>query len=167
LLNICIDESTNFAPFPKNATFLPFLKIGTPPAIASAFAGHPVKPNSKGKYDAKFCQFSQPDGRIRFGAGTVSRADRWHRLNAKWCPCCGRFLCRNTGMNALDSQNGNAPSGSFRLNKARGKFMGVSAGISDYFGIDVTLVRIAWVVGTLLGVGSLLLVYLAIGLIAD
>ena len=45
--------------------------------------------------------------------------------------------------------------------------MGVSAGIADYFGIDVTFVRIAWVVGTLLGVGSLGLIYLAIGLIAD
>ncbi|MBF5089304.1 PspC domain-containing protein [Novosphingobium sp. NBM11] len=58
-------------------------------------------------------------------------------------------------------------SGQFRLNKARGKIMGVSAGIADYFGIDVTLVRIAWVVGTLVGFGSLLLIYLAIGLIAD
>jgi len=57
--------------------------------------------------------------------------------------------------------------GKFRLNKARGKFMGVSAGIADYFDIDVTLVRIAWVVGTLVGFGSLILIYLAIGLIAD
>ncbi|WP_225010403.1 MULTISPECIES: PspC domain-containing protein [Novosphingobium] len=55
----------------------------------------------------------------------------------------------------------------FRLNKQRGKIMGVSAGIADYFGIDVTLVRVAWVIGTLAGFGSLLLVYLAIGLIAD
>lgn len=55
----------------------------------------------------------------------------------------------------------------FRLNKQRGKLMGVSAGIADYFGIDVTLVRVAWVIGTLAGFGSLLLVYLAIGLIAD
>ena len=60
-----------------------------------------------------------------------------------------------------------APRRAFRLNKQRGKLMGVSAGIADYFGIDVTLVRIAWVVGTLAGFGSLLLVYLAIGLIAD
>jgi len=57
--------------------------------------------------------------------------------------------------------------GGFRLNKVRGKVMGVSAGIADYTGIDVTLIRIAWVVGTLLGFGSLILVYLAIGLIAD
>jgi len=45
--------------------------------------------------------------------------------------------------------------------------MGVAAGIADWTGLDVTLVRIAWVLGTLLGFGSLILVYLAIGLIAD
>ncbi|MDE2562604.1 MAG: PspC domain-containing protein [Sphingomonadales bacterium] len=45
--------------------------------------------------------------------------------------------------------------------------MGVSAGIADYFDVDVTLVRIAWIVGTLVGFGSLILIYLAIGLLAD
>ncbi|MEQ1542654.1 MAG: PspC domain-containing protein [Novosphingobium sp.] len=55
----------------------------------------------------------------------------------------------------------------FRLNKDRGKLMGVSAGMADYFGWDVTLIRVGWVVGTLLGFGSLILIYLAIGLIAD
>ncbi len=45
--------------------------------------------------------------------------------------------------------------------------MGVSAGIADYFNVDVTLVRLGWVVGTILGFGSLVLIYLAIGLIAD
>lgn len=68
-------------------------------------------------------------------------------------------------MNAVD-RNGGA-QGRFRLNKADGKIMGVSAGMADYFGWDVTLVRAAWVVGTLLGFGSLILIYLAIGLIAD
>ena len=70
-------------------------------------------------------------------------------------------------MSALDRQGGNTPSTGFRLDKANGKFMGVSAGIANHFGIDVTLVRVAWVLGTLLGFGSLVLVYLAIGLIAD
>ena len=55
----------------------------------------------------------------------------------------------------------------FRLDKANGKLMGVSAGIANHFGWDVTLVRVAWVVGTLLGFGSLILIYLAIGLLAD
>ena len=57
--------------------------------------------------------------------------------------------------------------GGFRLDKQRGKVMGVCAGIADHFGIDVMLVRIAFVIGTLAGFGSLLIVYLAIGLIAD
>ena len=59
------------------------------------------------------------------------------------------------------------PSNPFRLNRQRGKLMGVCAGMSDYFGWDVTLVRVAWVVGTLFGLGSLILLYIAIGLVAD
>ena len=71
-------------------------------------------------------------------------------------------------MSALDRQRGgSAPTTGFRLDKAGGKFMGVSAGIANHWGIDVTLVRVAWVLGTLLGFGSLVIVYLAIGLIAD
>ena len=70
-------------------------------------------------------------------------------------------------MTQLDHSRSTPAAKSFRLNKANAKFMGVSAGIADYFGVDVTLVRMAWVVGTLVGFGSLLLIYLAIGLIAD
>jgi len=55
----------------------------------------------------------------------------------------------------------------FRLDKANAKFMGVCSGIADYFGWDATLVRIGFVAGTLVGFGSLLIVYLAIGLLAD
>ncbi len=69
-------------------------------------------------------------------------------------------------MSPLGNRNNGAPS-RFRLNKAQGKLMGVSAGMADYFGWDVTLVRAAWVIGTLVGFGSLILIYLAIGLIAD
>lgn len=69
-------------------------------------------------------------------------------------------------MNQVEHKTSGKSAG-FHLNKARGKVMGVSAGMADYFGIDVTLVRVGWVVGTLLGFGSLILIYLAIGLIAD
>ena len=63
---------------------------------------------------------------------------------------------------------GNTPSnGGFRLDKANAKFMGVCSGIARYFGWDVTLVRIAFALGTVFGFGSLLVIYLAIGLIAD
>ncbi|MBW8753565.1 MAG: PspC domain-containing protein [Sphingomonadales bacterium] len=70
-------------------------------------------------------------------------------------------------MSVLDRSGAGSRAGRFRLDRANGKVFGVSAGIADYFGLDVTLVRIAWVLGTLLGFGSLLLVYLAIALIAD
>lgn len=71
-------------------------------------------------------------------------------------------------MSALDRQRGtSAPSGGFRLDKANGKFMGVCSGIANHFGVDVTLVRIGFALGTVFGFGSLILVYLAIGLIAD
>ena len=60
-----------------------------------------------------------------------------------------------------------APRRGFRLGKADAKLMGVCSGIADYLGWDVTLVRIGFVAGTLLGFGSLLIVYLAIGLLAD
>ena len=41
--------------------------------------------------------------------------------------------------------------GTFSLDKRRGKLMGVCAGIANYFNIDVTFVRVALVVVTLLG----------------
>lgn len=55
----------------------------------------------------------------------------------------------------------------FALDRQRGKVFGVCSGIASYFGIDPLIVRIAFVAGTVLGFGSLLLVYLGIALIAD
>lgn len=69
-------------------------------------------------------------------------------------------------MRNVTNPNSGSPR-KFHLDKRRGKLMGVCAGIAEYFGIDVTLVRILVVVGTLAGFGSLILVYLLIGLIAD
>ena len=54
----------------------------------------------------------------------------------------------------------------FYLDMQNKKWMGVCAGIADYTGIDVTLVRIGMVVGTILGSGALIIVYVAAGLIA-
>lgn len=55
----------------------------------------------------------------------------------------------------------------FYLDKRNKRFMGVCAGIADYFGWDATWVRVAAVAATIFGVGFLPLVYLAIGWIAD
>ena len=72
-------------------------------------------------------------------------------------------------MSQLKFREGNAvkPSRGFRLDRQNGKLMGVCAGIARHFGIDTTLVRVGFVLGTLLGFGSFILIYLAIALIAD
>jgi len=54
----------------------------------------------------------------------------------------------------------------FYLDKENGKWAGVCAGIADYTGLDVTLVRIGFVLGTFLGSGMLLLAYFIIAWMA-
>ena len=50
--------------------------------------------------------------------------------------------------------------------KRNGKWMGVCAGIANYAGFDVTLVRLAMVAAVILSSGSILLVYFAAGMIS-
>ena len=64
-------------------------------------------------------------------------------------------------------ENNMTPSRNFRLDKVNGKFMGVCSGIANYTGWDVNLIRIGVVLATVFAWGSLALVYLAVGLIAD
>lgn len=56
---------------------------------------------------------------------------------------------------------------SFGLDKTNGKIMGVCAGLAVFSGIEALWWRVGFVVGTVLGAGVLILVYLAIGLLAD
>lgn len=71
-------------------------------------------------------------------------------------------------MNQLDPKTaGGSPSRSFHLDKTDGKIFGVCSGIGKYFGIDPLIVRLGFVLGTLIGFGSFILIYLAIALIAD
>lgn len=58
-------------------------------------------------------------------------------------------------------------SGRFQLDRTNGKLMGVCAGLSNKFGIDVTLLRVGFVIATLAGFGLPVVAYLAIGLIAE
>ena len=53
------------------------------------------------------------------------------------------------------------------LNRANKKILGVCAGLADWSGIDAMIVRIAFVLTTLIGVGSPILIYIALGLILD
>jgi phage shock protein C len=54
----------------------------------------------------------------------------------------------------------------FYLDKRAKKWMGVCAGIADYTGIDVTVIRIGMVVATVMGSGAPIVLYLAAGFIA-
>lgn len=56
---------------------------------------------------------------------------------------------------------------SFHLDKSNSKLMGVCSGIANYFDWDVNLIRIAFVLAALFGVGAPVLIYLIIGLVAS
>lgn len=53
-----------------------------------------------------------------------------------------------------------------RLYKSRDKKVsGVCAGIAEYFGIDPTLIRLLWAIGTLFTIGTGILAYVICALI--
>ena len=55
----------------------------------------------------------------------------------------------------------------FYLDKRNKRFMGVCAGIADYFGWEATWIRVGVVAAMVMGDGFLPIIYLAIGWIAD
>lgn len=70
-------------------------------------------------------------------------------------------------MNHHGSEHRSSPAKDFRLNQRDGKLMGVCAGLADRFDRDVTMIRLGFVAATILGFGSAIIVYIAIGLITD
>ena len=70
-------------------------------------------------------------------------------------------------MSALRNEDRVGTPTAFRLDKTNGKGMGVCAGLANYFGGDPMVWRLIFVLGTVFGFGSLVIVYLAIGLLAD
>ncbi len=53
------------------------------------------------------------------------------------------------------------------LNKIDKKFMGVCAGLADWSEIDVSMIRILFVISALVGFGSPILIYLLLAFILD
>ena len=70
-------------------------------------------------------------------------------------------------MNELQPHSGSGNKVGFRLDQENGKMMGVCAGLANQFGMDPLAWRLIFVIGTIAGVGLLIPVYLAIGLLAD
>ena len=54
----------------------------------------------------------------------------------------------------------------FYLDKQNAKWLGVCAGIADYTGVDVTVIRIGFILGTVMGSGMMLLAYWIIAWLA-
>ena len=53
------------------------------------------------------------------------------------------------------------------LDRANKNICGVCAGLANWTGADATVIRIVFVLATLFGFGSALLIYVALGLILD
>lgn len=53
------------------------------------------------------------------------------------------------------------------LDKSHAKLLGVCAGLANWVNIDATLIRLGFVITTLLGFGLPLILYIVIALIAD
>jgi phage shock protein C len=55
----------------------------------------------------------------------------------------------------------------FYLDKRHGKFMGVCAGLADYTGVDVTLIRVLFFVGLFIAGPPLVVAYFITAFVAD
>ena len=69
-------------------------------------------------------------------------------------------------MSQLDRHTSGAPA-KFRLDRVDGKVFGVCSGLAKYMNVDPMIVRAVFIVGTLIGFGSFILIYLAIALLAE
>lgn len=57
-------------------------------------------------------------------------------------------------------------NGRFLLNREQGKVMGIAAGLADWTGIDVLIIRLGFIVGALLAGPVLVLLYILTGWLA-
>ena len=57
-------------------------------------------------------------------------------------------------------------NGRFLINRSDAKGMGVAAGLADYTGVDVTLIRLGFIAATLVTGPIMLLFYVLTGLLA-
>jgi phage shock protein C len=57
-------------------------------------------------------------------------------------------------------------NGRFLLNREQGKVMGIAAGLADWTGVDVLIIRLGLIIGTLLTGPVLILLYILTGWLA-
>jgi len=69
-------------------------------------------------------------------------------------------------MNQVDQPRTGAPA-KFRRDRVDGKLLGVCQGVANYMNVDPMIIRAVFVIGTLVGFGSFVLIYFLIALLAD
>ena len=57
-------------------------------------------------------------------------------------------------------------NGRFILNPSQGKVMGIAAGLADWTGVDVLIIRLALIIGTLITGPVAILLYILTGWLA-
>lgn len=72
----------------------------------------------------------------------------------------GSRYCQHCGAAQKPITPPPAPAKPLRRSRKNKVIGGVCGGFADYFGLDVVLVRLIWVLVTILGVGSALIAYL-------
>ena len=70
-------------------------------------------------------------------------------------------------MSQVDHRNSGTPARSFLLDRTGGKVFGVCAGLANWMDVNPLIIRSVFVLGTIFGFGSFVLIYLAIALLAD
>jgi phage shock protein PspC (stress-responsive transcriptional regulator) len=68
---------------------------------------------------------------------------------------------------AIQPLKGNSKMTKLMLDRANKKIWGVCSGLAKWTGMDVTVIRVIFVLATLFGFGSAFLIYVALGLILD
>jgi phage shock protein C len=106
----------------------------------------------------------------------VNRSCRSLRIHHSWCQRgsghrnsakrCGGMMRRDTKF-ITPIRERKIKMTKLMLNRANKKIVGVCSGLADWSGLDVTVIRILFVLATIFGFGSALLIYVVLALVLD